>query len=87
MKSSKRTEVQSRGTATVQSDPELLLDSNAIALALHVEPGTVAKWRRTGAGPPFVRISSRCVRYKRQSLIDWVNSKMRWANSGSLSKQ
>ena len=42
-----------------------LIVEKVMAGFLGVTDRTLQKWRRTGGGPPFVRVSSRCVRYRR----------------------
>ena len=43
--------------------------------------GLTQRWlevkRYRGDGPPFVRISSRCVRYRRSDLEEWIDSRVR----------
>ena len=39
------------------------------------------KMRQTGGGPPFVRISSRCLRYRRIDLRTWADARMRKSTS------
>lgn len=51
---------------------ELLLDPRTAALRLSVAPGTLAKWRCTGGGPRFVRLSARMIRYRARDLDAWV---------------
>lgn len=50
-------------------DPDLHLPESAAAHLLGVTPRTLQAWRLRGGGPPFVRISLRCVRYRRRDLI------------------
>lgn len=33
-------------------------------------------WRVRGGGPPFVKVSSRSIRYRRRELIEWSESRM-----------
>ena len=56
-----------------------LLDTPAVASALRVSPRTVADWRlaRRGYGPPFVRLSHRCIRYDPLALARWVDARTR----------
>ena len=39
------------------------------------------KYRQTGDGPRFVRISSRCIRYRRIDLRAWVEARLRNSTS------
>lgn len=42
-----------------------LIDEKAMAAFLDVTDRSLQKWRQTGGGPKFVRISARCVKYRR----------------------
>ena len=42
---------------------------------LNVAPQTLAHWRVRGAGPKFVHLSKRCVRYSELALREWVESR------------
>lgn len=62
--------------AELQYDPDVLeTESNASRL-LEVKPRTLQEWRRTGRGPRFVRISHRCVRYRRRDLIAFIEARL-----------
>ena len=37
--------------------------------------------RHRGDGPPFVRISGRCVRYRRSDLDEWIGDRIRLSTS------
>ena len=45
-----------------------LIGEAAAAAFLDVEVRTMQKWRQTGAGPVFYRLSSRCLKYTRLKL-------------------
>ena len=38
---------------------------------------TLQKWRVTGGGPRFVKVSGRMVRYRRRDLMDWSEARLR----------
>ena len=40
---------------------------------LSLEVSTLKKRRRLGTGPKFYRFSSRCVRYLREDLDEWID--------------
>ena len=61
--------------------PETLLTEQQAAEFLGVKPRTLQKWRATGAGPPFVRLSPRCIRYKYRTLVDWSDDRERLSTS------
>ena len=33
------------------------------------------KWRQLGIGPEYIRISPRCVRYRRHDILRWLESR------------
>ncbi len=37
--------------------------------------------RYRGGGPKFIRLSARCVRYRRSDLWDWANERLRTSTS------
>ena len=53
-----------------------LLDDIQTAEFLGLQPATLALWRVKKKGPPFVRISANCVRYRVQDLKEWIDSKI-----------
>ncbi len=59
----------------------MLLDERQAAEALGLTPRTLQEWRRTGGGPPFVRVSSRCVRYRVADLETWIEARLRRSTS------
>lgn len=46
-----------------------------------VLPPTMQKYRQTGAGPPFIRLSARCIRYRRIDLRRWNEARLRKSTS------
>jgi predicted DNA-binding transcriptional regulator AlpA len=36
---------------------------------------TLRKWRQLRIGPPYIKISARCVRYRRADLLRWLESR------------
>ena len=53
-------------------EPDLYLSEVRVAELFGVSPRTLQQWRLRGGGPPFVQISSRCVRYPRHGLDLWM---------------
>ena len=53
-------------------DSETLLPPKLAAKLLGVGVRCLENWRGRGGGPEFVRISKRCVRYRRGTLIDYA---------------
>lgn len=59
-----------------QSDSaDRLLTEEQAAEFLNLSVRTLQGWRCNGFGPKFVRISRRMIRYRRQDLLDWINSR------------
>jgi len=54
-----------------------LLDDKAAADLLDVSPGTLSVWRSTGRyNLPFLKVG-RKVRYRREALLAWLESRTR----------
>lgn len=62
---------------TTTHDLEALIPEKRAAEFLGLSIKTLQKRRVTGDGPKFLKISSRCVRYRRADLIAWANSLVR----------
>lgn len=45
------------------------LKTAEVAAILRVTPRTVERWRRRGAGPPYVRLGTRTIRYPRAAVL------------------
>jgi hypothetical protein len=58
-------------TLSAPAPDELLTEAEAAALA-RLAPATLRAWRSQGLEPPFVRLGSRAIRYRRQDLLDWI---------------
>lgn len=62
------------------TDPRLtlaepLLDANAVARLLGVEPDTVYSWARSGA-LPCLRLGPRAIRWTRPLLEEWLQTRL-----------
>jgi predicted DNA-binding transcriptional regulator AlpA len=55
----------------------LLIDEKEAAKLLGFSPRTLQAWRVNGGGPAFVHVSSRCVRYRREDLDEWITERLR----------
>jgi hypothetical protein len=53
-----------------------LLGTAAAARVCGVKPMTLASWRLKGYGPAFLRLTKRCVRYRRSELLDWLGTRL-----------
>ena len=65
----------------ITADPEALNTEREAADFLGVTTRALQKWRTTGNGPRFVRISSRCVRYRRRDLMEWSEARLKSSTS------
>ena len=54
---------------------ERYLDTAGVAEMLSVAPETVKRWRAEGGGPPFARVSHKCVRYAVSEVMAWMRQK------------
>ena len=66
------------------ADPEFwygLIDEKAMAVFLDVTDRSLQKWRQTGDGPKFVRISARCVKYRRIDGREYSEARLRASTS------
>lgn len=59
----------------MQTKQSPLLNQNEVAEMIGVKPRTLEDWRITGAGPRFIRISKRCVRYQLDDVLTWVDAR------------
>ena len=58
-----------------------LIDETAGGDFLGLTPRTMQAMRQRGGGPPYVLISSRCVRYTRRRLKIWADERLRVSTS------
>ncbi len=70
---------QDRSTYT--NDPERLLAEQEAADFIGVTRRALQQWRLTGTGPVYVKISARCVRYRRADLIKWAEERLTTSTS------
>ncbi|MFT5394284.1 MAG: putative DNA-binding transcriptional regulator AlpA [Gammaproteobacteria bacterium] len=67
---------------TMVDQVEPLLTEHEAARYLNFTPRALQAWRGRGGGPPFVRISSRAVRYRQSDLEAFVTARLRTSTSG-----
>jgi hypothetical protein len=60
-----------------------LITQEAAAEFLSTSPRFLEKRRSNGDGPQFIRISHRCIRYRRKDLIEWANSLAKTSTSAA----
>ena len=58
------------------ASPDTLIDEITAARILKVSTRALQKWRSSGGGPPFIRLSSRAIRYRPSDLAGWIESRL-----------
>ena len=58
-----------------------LIRQEEAALILEVTPRCLENWRHRGGGPSYVRISARCIRYRRSDINKWIEERVRTSTS------
>ena len=53
-----------------------LIDERAVAEFLGLSVRTVQALRQRGGGPKYVRLSARCIRYRRADLKQWADERL-----------
>ena len=62
-------------------EPERLLTPIQAADFLSLTPRWLEMKRYHGDGPPFVRVSARCIRYRLSDIEDWIACRIRTSTS------
>ena len=63
------------------ADPDSLIRQEEAALILGVSPRAMENFRYRGRGPSYVKISARCIRYRRSDLRDFIEERVRTSTS------
>ncbi len=66
------------------SDHEQLLTETEAANLLNLTTRALQAWRCRGEGPKFIRISRRCIRYRREDLLQWIGERECTSTSNPL---
>ncbi len=53
-----------------------LIGYSEAAFKLGVKRGTLYSWVSRRVGPPFVRLSGRCVRFDEEALDEWLRGRV-----------
>lgn len=72
--------VENPGTDWAAFWHSLIPESEAAAF-LGLTPRCLQGWRYRGGGPPFVKISARCIRYRRSGLRAYADARLRTSTS------
>ena len=59
----------------------ILLTETEVSKIIGFSPRTLQKWRYSGDGPTFVRVSARAVRYRPGDLEKWIEGRLRSSTS------
>ena len=62
-------------------DPYALLTPPEAARIFNLSERALENWRHRGGGPKFVRVSGRCIRYRRGDLLAWIGERLRNSTS------
>ena len=58
-----------------------LVDEQAAGAFLNLTTRTLQGWRYKGGGPRYIRVSARCIRYRRADLREWAEARLRSSTS------
>jgi len=65
----------------IPADPYALMNEVAAAAFCNLTRRAIQNFRLTGEGPKFVRISSRCIKYRKVDLIAYQEERLRSSTS------
>ena len=68
-------------TSPHSNDPAVLMRQEDAAQMLGVSPRALEAWRYRGGGPRYIRISGRCIRYRRSDIMTWIAERERHSTS------
>jgi predicted DNA-binding transcriptional regulator AlpA len=66
------TVVRGHTLATVNFDPDELVDTAQVAVHIGLCPHTVLRMRKNRSGPPFIRVGN-SIRYRWRDVEAWLN--------------
>lgn len=81
---SKSAETDAAANKAKQDGPDYwygLIGEKVAGEFLQLTDRTMQAYRQRGGGPKFIRISSRCIRYRRFDLKAWTETRMRSSTS------
>jgi hypothetical protein len=56
----------------IPTKPDDYLDAEATSQIIDVDIRTLERWRQLRIGPTYLRLSKRCIRYRRADLEAWL---------------
>jgi predicted DNA-binding transcriptional regulator AlpA len=68
--------METQSGSDTRGEGGLLLRTREAAKLLGMSPRALDAWRSAGRGPRFVRVSARCVRYRRRDLEEWAEARL-----------
>jgi predicted DNA-binding transcriptional regulator AlpA len=63
------------------TDNEVFLSEKEVSIRTGTSPRTWQAYRVRGIGPKYIRLSSRCIRYKWSDVVEWLESNKRSSTS------
>lgn len=69
------------GGRPIPEHPAALLFTKEAAFLLGLSPRTLEALRLRGGGPPFIAVTPKAVRYRRQDLESWIAARRRVSTS------
>lgn len=63
------------------SDDDALLNEEQTAAFIGVTRRAMQAWRLSGQGPQYIKISSRCIRYRKRELVTWSENRLQTSTS------
>jgi predicted DNA-binding transcriptional regulator AlpA len=85
--------MQARSTSAIRNDASsidatsVLRNEVQAAAFLGISPRALQKWRVTGGGPQYLRLSSRCIRYSQAELVRWIEARVCRATAEYAARQ
>jgi predicted DNA-binding transcriptional regulator AlpA len=70
-----------RGSPDASDYWQALINEKEAGRFLKLTDRTMQSYRRTGDGPRYIRLSSRCLRYRRIDLREWAEARFRTSTS------
>lgn len=68
-------------SSLVPQDPYALMTEQTAAAFCDLTRRAMQNFRLKGSGPKFIKISARCVRYRRVDIIKWQEARLRTSTS------
>lgn len=65
--------------------PDLLTPTETAKL-LSVELNTLQKWRTLSQGPPYIKLSNKCIRYRRADIEEYIEANTKNAGAKATPK-